>query len=644
MDMKFWRFGCVLCSAIAFINLRVCFGQAVSAIIPGQVQPFSLTSVRLGDGPFRDAMLLDERYLLSLDPNRFLHTFRINAGLPTTAKPYGGWEKPDGELRGHSLGHYLTACSLMYASTGNVELKQRTDYIVGELAKCQEALTSKGYNAGYLSAFPESFIDRVEQGKPVWAPWYTLHKIMAGLLDAYEHCGNKQALDVLVKNADWVKFRIDKLSDKQVQIMLRTEFGGMNDVLTNLYAVTGNPEHFRLARAFDHRQIFDMMAKKHDGLDGFHGNTQIPKIIGAAREYEMTGNPSYRDIATYFWERVAMYRSFVIGGNTDKEHFFRIDKFSQHLGTDTAETCNTYNMLKLTRLMFAWEPSVRLMDFYERGLYNHILASQDPKKGMFTYYVSLKPGHFKTYSTPEDSFWCCVGTGMENHSKYGDTIYFHDGNSLWVNLFIASELHWQDKGLTVTQETKFPESHETAILFKADKPVELTVRIRCPQWLSSNAEFTLNGKKLDVSGVAGGYAAIRRQWQDGDKLQIKLPMSLHLETLPNTENTAAFLYGPIVLAGQLGTEAMPGSYAPNQSDFNNVVDPNVPVLIADVNNVLAHIGPVAGSPLMFQTKNIGKPKDITLIPFYRTHYERYSVYWQVFTEERWNKEHQGNSR
>jgi uncharacterized protein len=632
--MKFRRFVCVLCFAIAFINLQVCFGQAASQVIPDKAQPFPLTSVRLGDGPFRDAMLLDERYLLSLEPNRFLHTFRINAGLPSTAKPYGGWEKPDCELRGHSLGHYLSACSLMYASTGNVELKQRAETIVAELAKCQEALPSQGYNKGYLSAFPESFIDRVEQGKQVWAPWYTLHKIMAGLLDAYEYCGNKQALDVLVKNADWVKFRIDKLSEKQIQIMLRTEFGGMNDVLTNLYCLTGNPEHLRLARAFDHRQIFDMMAKKHDGLDGFHGNTQIPKIIGACREYEMTGNSSYRDIATYFWERVAMHRSYIIGGNTDKEYFFRVEKFSEHLGTETAETCNTYNMLKLTRQLFAWEPTVRLMDFYERGLYNHILASQDPKKGMFTYFMSLKPGHFKTYSTPENSFWCCVGTGMENHSKYGDTIYFHDSNSLWVNLFIASELKWKEKELTVTQETKFPESDTTTLLFKTDKPVDLTVKIRCPQWLSSIPEFSLNGKRVDFSLPWGHYLGIHRNWQDGDKLEVKLPMSLHTETLPNDANYVAFLYGPIVLAGQLGTEGMRGSYAPNQSDFNNVADPNVPVLIADVNNVLAHIEPVAGKTLEFQTKGIGKPKDITLIPFYRTHYERYSVYWKVFTEEK----------
>jgi hypothetical protein len=333
-----------------------------------------------------------------------------------------------------------------------------------------------------------------------------------------------------------------------------------------------------------------------------------------------------------------MHRSYVIGGNTDKEHFFPVDKFSEHLGAETAETCNTYNMLKLTRNLFEWEPSIRTMDFYERGLYNHILASQDPNKGMFVYYMSLKPGHFKTYSTPEESFWCCVGTGMENPSKYGDTIYFHDDDSLWVNLFIASELNWKDKGLVITQETKFPESETTTLLFKADKPVELTVRIRCPQWLSSDAQFTLNGKKLDVSGAAGEYAAIRRKWRDDDKLEVILPMSLRVETLPHSENIAAFLYGPIVLAGQLGTEGMPSSYAPNQSDYNKIADPNVPVLIGDINNILVHMEPVAGKPLMFQTKGIGKPEDITLIPFYRTHHQRYSVYWQVISEEMWNKE------
>jgi DUF1680 family protein len=608
-----------------------------ATIAPGQVQPFPLTSVRLLDGPFRDAMLLNEHYLLSLEPDRLLHTFRINAGLPTTAKPYGGWESPNCELRGHTLGHYLSACALMYSSTGNEKLKQRTDYIVAELAKCQQALPSQGYNKGYLSAFPESFIDRVEQGKRVWAPWYTLHKIMAGLLDVYQLCGNKQALDVLVKNADWVKTRIDKLSPEQIQTMLKTEFGGMNDVLTNLYAVTGNPEHLRLAQAFDHRLIFDPLSRGQDNLNGFHANTQIPKMIGAAREYEMTGNPRYRDIALFFWERVAMHRSYVIGGCSDKEHFFPVDKFSEHLSAETAETCNTYNMLKLTRILFAWEPSTRTMDFYERGLYNHILASQDPQKGMFVYFMSLKPGHFKTYSTPENSFWCCVGTGMENHSKYGDTIYFHDDDSLWVNLFIPSELSWKEKGLTIKQETKFPESGMTTLLFKADKPVELTVKIRCPHWLSSDADFILNGRKLDIAGVAGNYAAIRRQWQDGDRLEVKLPMALHLETLPYAENIVAVLYGPIVLAGRLGTEGMPSPYAPNQTDLNKVASPEVPALVTDIKTVLSHIEPVAGKPLTFQTKGIGRPEDITLIPFYRMHHQRYSVYWQVLSKKEWEK-------
>ncbi len=628
--MKFKPLNFALYFAIAFMNVQFCLGQTVLPVIPPRVQPFALNSVRLLDSPFRDAMLLNEKYLLSLDPNRFLYTFRINADLPTDDKPYGGWEKPDCELRGHSLGHYLSACSLMYAANGNGELKRRADYIVAELAKCQQALPSKDFNDGYLSAFPESFIDRAAEAKKVWAPWYTLHKILAGLLDAYQYCGNQQALDILVKSADWIKLRMDRLSEKEVQRMLQIEFGGMNDVLTNLYAVTGNPDHLRLARAFDHRQIFDMMARKKDGLDNYHGNTQIPKIIGAAREYEMTGNASYRDIAEFFWDRVALNRSYAIGGNTDKENFFPVNKFAQHLGPQTAETCNTYNMLKLTRLLFGWDPSVRLMDFYERGLYNHILASQDPQKGMFTYYMSLKPGHFKTYSTPEDSFWCCVGTGMENHSKYADTIYFHDSNSLLVNLFISSRLDWKDKGLTLTQQTRFPASDMTSLLFNAQKGVELTVKVRCPQWLSSNAEFILNGKKLDdISGRTGQYASINRTWQDGDKLEVKLPMSLHLETLPNDSNYVAFLYGPIVLAGQLGREGMPTPYAPNQADYDKIPDPNVPILIGDVNNILAHIEPVADSPLTFRTKGISKSEDITLIPICHTHHQRYSVYWQL---------------
>ncbi|PYQ20564.1 MAG: hypothetical protein DMF81_18255 [Acidobacteria bacterium] len=440
----------------------------VREVVPLPARGFALTEVRLLDGPFRDAMLRDEQFLLGLDLDRLLHTFRRNAGLPSSAAPLGGWEAPDVELRGHSLGHFLSASALMYAATGDGRFKARAGAVVAELARIQEALAQRS-NPGYLSAFPEEFFERVERRERVWAPYYTIHKIMAGLLDAYLLCGDPKALEVLRKQADWVKLRTDRLSDEQRQAMLETEFGGMNEVLASLYAVTGDPEHLRIARHFDHRAIFDPLARGEDKLDGLHANTQIPKMIGAAREYEMTGETRYRDIASFFWRRVAQYRSYVIGGHSDNESFFPVERFSQHLGASSTETCNTYNMLKLTRHLFQWAPSAELMDFYERALLNHILASQDPATGMMIYYCPLKPGAFKTYSRPDASFWCCVGTGMENHAKYADTIYSRGDDSLYVNLFIPSELNWRERGLVVRQETRFPEDDTIRLTFRPDR-------------------------------------------------------------------------------------------------------------------------------------------------------------------------------
>jgi hypothetical protein len=305
-------------------------GQA-PPVVP-KARAFSLQDVRLLDGPFRDAMLRDQQYLISLDHDRLLHTFRITAGLPSTATPLGGWEAPDVELRGHSIGHYLTALSLMYASTGDARFKDRATSMVGELARIQTALEAKGFNKGYLSAFPEELIDRVEERQRVWAPYYTLHKIMAGLLDVHQLCGSTQALDVVAKMAGWVQFRMDRLTEEQQQRMLGTEFGGMNEVLANLYAVTGNPDHLRMARAFNHKAVLDPLSRREDALNGLHGNTQFPKIIGALRQYELTGDVRLYGIATFFWERVALHRSFIIGGNTDDESFFPIEEFSKHLG------------------------------------------------------------------------------------------------------------------------------------------------------------------------------------------------------------------------------------------------------------------------------------------------------------------------
>ncbi|HTL72169.1 MAG TPA: beta-L-arabinofuranosidase domain-containing protein [bacterium] len=635
MKLPFNKF---ILALVGVVALTISAGADVPALkVPRPAEPFPLTDVRLLDGPFRDAMLRDQKYLLSLEPDRLLHTFRLNVKLSSSAQPLGGWEDPTCDLRGHSLGHYLSALSLMYASTGDARFKQRVDYIVGALAQCQSNSVSAGFNPGYLSAFPESLIDRVEKSQPVWAPWYTLHKIMAGLLDAYQYCGNQQALAVLEKMANWVKFRVDRLSPEQMQKSLNTEHGGMNEVLANLYGVTGNPNYLQLSAAFNHARVLDPLAHGEDRLNGLHANTQIPKVIGVTREYEFTGDTNFLAMAETFWDSVALRRSYVIGGDSDHEHFFPTNDFAQHLSTDTAETCNTYNMLKLTREMFSLQPDAAKMDFYERGLYNHILASQEPETGMFVYLMSLKPGHFKTYSTPENSFWCCVGTGMENHSKYGDSIYFHDADSLYVNLFIASELNWREKQLSIRQETKFPESDTSVLKIKTAKPQKITLKIRQPAWAAHGVKISVNGvtAKIEATSAPESYAAISRVWRDGDEVEIQMPMKLHTEFLPGTTNEIAVLYGPIVLAGELGTNAMPYPFARTQTEFSKLPVPSAPMFATSAADLLKHIKPVAGSPLTFRTDGIGRPRDVTLIPFYELHRQRYSVYWQLISDAEW---------
>jgi DUF1680 family protein len=619
-------------------------GQDLSKVkvrdkVPAAAVPFRLEDVRLLDGPFREAMLRDQKYLLELDADRLLHNFRVTAGLPSAARPLGGWEDPKGELRGHSVGHYLTACALMFASTGDARFKDKANGIVAELAKVQAALPARGYHPGFLSAYPEEFFDRVEKQAQVWAPYYTLHKIMSGLLDMYLYCDNRQALEIVTKMADWVNFRVGRLTAEQHQASLETEHGGMNDVLANLYAVTGRAEDLDLALKFNHKRLFDQWAAGEDKLDRLHGNTQFPKVIGAVREYTLTGEKRLLDIGRFFWDRVALHRSFVIGGNTNGESFFPVDQFSRNLGPSSTETCNTYNMLKLTRALFALEPTAEKMDFYERGLYNHILASQDPATGMVCYYVPLRPGAFKTYSTPNESFWCCVGTGMENHAKYGDTIYFHDDRSLYLNLFIASELTWKERNLVVRQETRFPEEDTTRLTFQCPTPVPMTLKIRIPSWAHSGITVAINGKKQTTDSRPGSYVAIDRTWNSRDRVEIRLPMSLHLEALPDDPKTIAILYGPIVLAGDLGKSGLDDlrRYGPSAPPLNRVVPITVPALVGEVKDVTSRLTPAAGAPLNFEMNGLGKPQDVRLIPFFRASDIRYTVYWKVLSPEEWDK-------
>ena len=602
------------------------FSAKVKPVVEVKAYPFSLKQVRLLAGPFKDAMERDLKYMLSLEPDRLLHAFRMTAGFPSSAQPYGGWEKPDGEIRGHSTGHYLSACAFMFAGTGDPKIKANADYVVAELAKCQKVLGA----GGYLSAYPEEFFDRVFSVRRVWAPFYTLHKILAGLADWYEYSGNPQALDIAEKIASWVKSRTDKSDENHMEIVLNhTEQGGMNEVLSNLYSLTGKPEYLALARRFDEKHYTVPLSKYQDVLKGEHVNSFIPNMIGAAREYELTGDRGLYNMATYFWKEVTGARTYVTGG-TSNDELWRTDPYvmSTELGRDSHESCCTYNMLKLTRHLFSWEADAAYADYYERALLNGILPTQNPENGMMMYYVPMIPGMYRTFMKPEDSFWCCTGTGIENHAKYGDSIYFHDGGGLYVNLFIASELNWPEKGIRVRQETKFPEEQGTTLVFNAEKPADLALNIRIPGWIAKGGCVKVNGKKLETIGSPASFLTIRRTWKTGDKVEVSLPMNFHLERLPDDSNIAAVMYGPVVLAagvGPLGVadDKVNGPYGP-------AGDPvPVPKFIVQNDDPNFWIKPVAGKPLTFQTTGVGNPNDVTLVPFYKLFGERYSIYWTI---------------
>jgi DUF1680 family protein len=603
---------------------------------------FNLADVRLLEGTFRQAQERDGRYLLQLEPDRLLHNFRVNSGLPPKAAVYGGWESVepwvDIRCQGHTLGHYLSACSLMFATTGDHRFKQRSDYIVMELRDCQDAGKS-----GLVCAFPDGeapLHDIVDATRFVGVPWYTMHKIFAGLRDACLYTDNRMALDVLMKLSDWAIAHTQKLSDEQFQRMLDTEHGGMNEVLADVYALTREPRFLTLAQRFCHHALLDSLAQSRDTLDGLHSNTQIPKVIGFNRLYELTGQADYGTASRFFWRTVVDNRSFATGGNADREHFFPPADFLQHLGSaKTMETCCTHNMLRLTRMLFALEPSATYADYYERALYNSILASQDPDSGMMTYFQPTRPGYLKLYCTPIDSFWCCTGTGMENHAKYGDSIYFHEANTLYVNLFIPSTLAWKEKGLTITQTTRFPEQDRTRLQLTCQRPANLTVSVRHPSWCQAMT-ITVNGRRWTTSRQPGRYVAVNREWRNADIVEVHLPMALRTEPLPGHSDVVAILYGPIVLAGKLGRKGLtPGAdIIVNERSYGDVLNDevDVPILVGDAQNIVRQIRPSQGSTLTFHATGIGRighPRDVSLMPYYRIAHERYNLYWKVVKPE-----------
>ncbi len=592
---------------------------------------FGLADVELGAGPFLDAQQRDAVYLLRLEPDRMLHNFRVNAGLVPKAPVYGGWESVepwiDIRCHGHTLGHYLTAAACMYEATGDARFAARVDYIVADLAECQAK------TGGWLTAFPDGVAPLTDSlaGRPFpGVPWYTTHKVLAGLRDAHRHRGSKPARDALVKFVDWIDATAKDVPEDRFQEMLDREHGGMNEVLADAFAITGDDRYARLALRFSHQALLQPLADGVDQLDGLHSNTQIPKVIGFSRIDELMGPGKYGAAAKFFWHTVTGQRSFATGGHGDVEHFFPKHEFPKHLDSaKTMETCCTHNMLRLTRSLYARDARVAYFDYFERALYNSILASQDPATGMMTYFQSTRPGYVRLYHTPFDSFWCCTGSGIENHARYGENIYAHRDDTLLVNLFIASTLQWRERGLTVRQDTRFPDSDGTRLTVLGTASADTALALRHPSWCDVMtvrvARRTLRSRK------PGTYFQLPQRVRAGDIIEVRTPMTLGLEPLPNDTNHAALTYGPIVLAARLGTKGLtPGSQLivnERQSGemLNEAVD--IPRWTKPLEELLANTRRRDGDHLRFTTRGFDGGQSVELIPWFRLTHERYNLYW-----------------
>lgn len=593
-----------------------------------KVQTFPLSDVTLLEGPFKHASDLHIKVLLNYDPDRFLSRFRSNSGLKPKAESYGGWE--GGTLAGHSLGHYLSAIILMYQTTDDERFLQRANYIVNELDTCQQVSGS-----GYLGAYEQAkdiFEQEVAKGNirsqgfdlnGLWAPFYVQHKIMSGLRDAYRITGNQQALAVERKFADWTADVLDSLSHQQLQEMLHCEFGGMNEVLVDLYTDTKEKKYLALADKFYHDAVLNPLVNQQDSLNGLHANTQIPKVIGLAKRYDATGDQVDFKAATFFWDRVVNHHSYVTGGNANHEYFGQPDQLSRRLSHETTETCNVYNMLKLSDLIFQWNPDPKVADYYERALFNQILSSQHPETGQVIYNLSLEMGGHKHYQRPT-SFTCCVGTGMENHAKYGAHIYYHGEDELYINQFIASELNWKAKNFKLRQSTTYPVEQQSKLTVALASPLKLALNIRYPAWAEQGMMVKVNGEEVAHQEQPGSYLTINRTWEDGDEVTIEFPFSLRLEAMPDDHKRIAILYGPLVLAGDLGAVEDPKA---SDADF-------VPLLFTEDRAPNSWLKP-SQAVNTFDMIGVGKPRNVSLKPFYATHDRRYTVYFDMFNQQEW---------
>jgi uncharacterized protein len=614
------------------------FVQRITNAVPDRARPLPLTAVRLTGGPLKHAQDLDAAYLLSLDPDRMLAFYRLRAGLEPKAAGYTGWDADGRQLTGHIAGHHLSAVSLMWAATGDLRFKQRAEYIVNELQIVQNQ-NGDGF-AGALLNVGKVF-EEVSKGNiraanfdlnGLWSPWYTLHKTFAGLRDAFRHTGNQTALDVEVKFAHWAEKFLAPMDDATVQRMLATEFGGMNEMMADLYADTGDRRWLDLSYKFEHRAVFEPLRRGQDPLDGLHGNTQVPKAVGLAARYQYAGDAKDLSAAEFFWERVVKHHSFATGGHGKDEYFREPDKLGNITEGRTAETCNVYNMLKLTRKLFALQPDVKYAEFHEQALFNHILGSMDPEDGSTCYMVPVGAGVRREYADMQRSFTCCVGTGMENHALHGLGLYYEAGDRLWVNVYAPSSARWEDAGIRLEMQTDFPSGDSATLTVDARVPRLVTFALRRPSWATVGFSMSVNGSRVDGVSAAGSYVELTRTWKSGDTIALTMPRRLRIETLRDNPQRAVVLLGPMVLAGDLGPAPRRGT--DGDGDGTTAAAPEPPVLVTE-RPVTEWLKPVEGRPNVFRATGIARRPsndtalDVEFLPFHEIHRRSYAAYWDV---------------
>ena len=614
---------------------------------------FPLGDVTLTDGPLKRARDLNIKVLLQYDNDRLLAPFLKEAGLTPKGELYPNWAGLDG----HVGGHYLTALA-MNAATGSKECRERMEYWISELQACADANAKNhpSWGKGYIGGVPNS--DRIwstfKKGDfkayfGTWVPFYNIHKMYAGLRDAWVYCGNEQAKQLFLGFCDWAIDLTAGLTDQQMEQALHTEYGGMNEVLADAYAITGDQKYLDVAKRFSHRRLLNPLSQRQDCLDNLHANTQVPKVVGFERIAELSGDESYHTASAYFWDIVTGERSLAFGGNSRREHFPSKEACKDFVNDiDGPESCNTNNMLKLTEELHRRNPEARFADYYELAMFNHILSTQHPEHGGYVYFTSARPRHYRNYSAPNEAMWCCVGTGMENHGKYGQFIYTKKADALFVNLFVASELNWREKGITLKQETAFPYS-ETSKITITNLPTPagegqgagFALQVRYPRWVKPGQfNVKVNGKPVTIITGPSSYVTIDRQWKKGDVVEINFPMYNYLKYLPNLPQYIALMHGPVMLAMKTGTEDLAMLVA-DDSRFGQLAvgkklpTDQAPILINNhIEDIANQLQPIEGKPLHFtlSTKMVNEIRN-ELMPFFELHDSRYMMYWLALSED-----------